>query len=110
MQKEVQNIKPISHKGFKHLNKRITILGYPPLVGGLLLVLAIMLPVFSFAFKSPIFMGITAMYLTVLMLYTKKNMRRVKEKKLEMIDVIFIAPKLRAFNDPEGVINQILKK
>lgn len=103
-------VKPITHYAFSHLNKRVTVLGYPPVLGGLLLVAAIMLIVLSIAFRSKAMGIIAIIFLPSFIMYTKKNMKALKENRLEISTLFFFNSKRKIYVDHENVINQILKK
>lgn len=105
-----ETVKPNTHFAFSHLNKRVTVLGYPPVLGGLLLVASIMLIIFSVAFRSKIMGVVAIIFLPGFIMYTKKNMKAVKENRLEVSSLFFFESKRKVYADQDNVINQIMKK
>ncbi len=107
----MENLKPISHKSFKNLNKRVTIIGYPPLIGGLLFVVAIFLPVMSLSLKVLELMILAALYLAIFIPFTIKQVKNVKERKLDVFDLLIASNKLKKnYQDNSRILNLIRKE
>lgn len=102
-------VAPIAHKGFKHLNKRITLLGFSPILGAILALIAIFLVVFSAAFKTVPLLLATSLYLPIYVYVVKKQIKSVKENRLDIFDRIFIGSKLVSYQDDTKVLHQIVK-
>lgn len=105
-----EQVKPNTHFAFSHLNKRVTVLGYPPVLGGLLLIASIMILIFSIAFRSKVIGTFAVVFLPGFIWYTKKNMKAVKENRLEVSSLFFFESKRKMYADSENIINQIMKK
>jgi hypothetical protein len=103
-------VKPIVHYAFSHLNKRVTVLGYPPVLGGLFLIASIMLLIFSIAFRSTLMGVFAVIFLPIFIMYTRKNMKAIKENRLEISTLYFFETKRKIYVDQDNVINQILNK
>lgn len=110
MENSDKTAKPISHNAFPHLNKRVTVLGYPPVLGALLLATAVLMPVSSFSFKSAPMGLVSFLYLLVFVLYTLKNMKNIKENRLDVITLIFFEGKRQTYVDSGSIINNIKKR
>lgn len=101
-------MKPISHKGFKHLNKRITVLGFSPVLGAILVLIALFLLVFSAAFKTLPLLLVTLLYLLTYGYVVRKQLKGVKENRLDIFDRVLIQSKLIRYHDDTEVLNQIV--
>lgn len=104
---ETEPTKPIRYTAFTHLNKRVTILGYPPVLGALFLVVAIMLVIFSVAFRSKAIGCFAVIYIPLFVWYTHKNLKAVKENRLELASLFFYETKRKIYIDTDNIINKI---
>ncbi|PZU20123.1 MAG: hypothetical protein DI589_18690 [Shinella sp.] len=69
-----------------------------------------MLLIFSIAFRSKLLGIVTVIFLPGFIMYTKKNLKAIKENKLEISTLYFFNSKRKIYVDQANVINQILKK
>lgn len=101
-------MKPISHKGFKHLNKGITVLGFSPILGTILMLIALFLLVFSAAFKTIPVLFVSSIYLPVYVYAVSKQLKSVKENRMDIFDNMLIQSKLIRYQDNTRILNQIV--
>lgn len=101
--------RPTAHYAFRHLNKRVTVLGYPPILGGFLVVAALMLTILSIAFKSKVLIVLACIYVPAFSLYTRKNMKGIKENKLDLMTLFFFSSKRTVYHDKESYLNKIFR-
>lgn len=105
-----EKINPIAWLAFRDLNKRVTVLGYPPLLGAILLALALMLITFSMAYKAIGLIFLATLYIPLFIAYTVKNRKNIKENRLSISSLLFLQHRRDIYYDTNSIINQIIQK
>mgnify|MGYP000268268690 CR=1 FL=1 len=84
-------------------------LGYPPLIGGMTGAVALTLPIMGFSLKTPSLMILSVIYLLIYVPLTIKQVKSVKEKKIDVFDSLIAQSKLKKNYSDETNILEIIK-
>lgn len=100
----------IQQKNLEHLNLRVTLLGYPLLVGLLILVVFFLVNIFGIAFTTTIAMKVVTILVDSIFIFiTYLNYNRIKRHELSIFSYWSLKKLPKTVYDNDNTLNYFIK-
>lgn len=104
-------MKPIEQKNLEHLNLRVTILGYPLILGLFIIIALFLVNLFGIAFSKTIFLKIlTIIFDITFCIITYLNFKRIKRKELSLFSYLTLNKLPQVAYDDERILNYFINE